>query len=990
MTLNNLNSIPVKLTSSDSILVRQGSVDYKSTITQLVKDLIQEPIIKTQLGSSSNPFGSANFTNLTVGNSGTVNGNLSVTGGASSSSTTASALTSSKTLTVKGTLTVDGDLNNTGNMKVNGTTDANNLTAGNLISTAGRITNVYANGTFTATKELVVNTKADVNTLSANTVDTTKGTTTLQTGGSFTPKVLNVANASITTLTANGTSTVVDTGTYNVKTTLQSGGSFNPTKLTITEANITTLNANGTSTVVDTGTNNVKTTLQSGGSFNPKTLTVNGTTTATSFTAANINTLLNGASATVVNTFTTDTLSVTNTSGTALSRATSFTGKTLEVKNGTTSVTSSSPTAFTTDTLKVCGASSITNTSTGFTTSILNVTGTSTLASLNTESKVTVTGTTEVSGTFTTGDTTTNGASITTLIAQSNVNVSGTIDGIETATVSGNLAQSGGTIKDVTTLIINGYGTATNGITAGNVNIAGNNITYSGDSSNTTTLNFKGTASYASDLLAEHVIDISKDQTEPTTWKGTQWTVKQRNTRASADATTPDEDSKVTITDHIYTGDNGGTNDEMISVETKTGKISHKAPDKNSLNNSSTSFSGGMLEGSGSSTPLEYGGTISIPKIEYDKFGHITGTSTTSVILPQRLSRSLRSLAPDFFKNSDAGNWCAGETNHDTLQIGPKIKFTSASSKREDYLKRGITYPTLERQALKNSEGISTYTLNLTIVGPEVFGETVRSDNRGYYCGLVPRPVSNSDTDLIKNNGKEYEKVNMDTAAAASPENACLNSLGQWIVPKGIDLRPTTNTFLQKNYFTAGGTVGTSSTPGVYDSGTKTLTTEGDGAINIPNGGLVAEGGIKGSKVYNAVWNDLADCIPVNEEAIIEPGYCYCFDGEKYYKATKYLEKGIIGIESDTYGMHMGSKSGVKQMDVAVSGFALAYVDKEYEPGTPLTCTENGYLTEIAKQDKIEYPERIVGTYWKPEKEEYWGSKKNKVRVKGRHWIRIK
>ena len=147
---------------------------------------------------------------------------------------------------------------------------------------------------------------------------------------------------------------------------------------------------------------------------------------------------------------------------------------------------------------------------------------------------------------------------------------------------------------------------------------------------------------------------------------------------------------------------------------------------------------------------------------------------------------------------------------------------------------------------------------------------------------------------------------------------------------------------------------------------------------------------IWGSQVFNAVWNDLADCIPVNKEAVIEPGYCYCFDGEKYYKSTKYLEKGIIGIESDTYGMHMGSKPGVKQMDVAVSGFALAYVDKEYESGTPLTCTENGYLTEIAKQDKIEYPERIVGTYWKPEPNEEWGSSDRKVKVNGRHWIKIK
>ena len=161
------------------------------------------------------------------------------------------------------------------------------------------------------------------------------------------------------------------------------------------------------------------------------------------------------------------------------------------------------------------------------------------------------------------------------------------------------------------------------------------------------------------------------------------------------------------------------------------------------------------------------------------------------------------------------------------------------------------------------------------------------------------------------------------------------------------------------------------------------------GAINA-TGGIVSQEGIAGAKVYNAVWNDLADCIPVNDEAIIEPGYCYCFDGNKYYKSSKYLDEGIIGIQSDTYGMHMGHKPGIKQMDVAVAGFVLAYVDKEYSVGTPLTCGENGVLTEIRKQDKIEYPERIVATYWKNETHEYWGSETNKVAVNGRKWVKVK
>lgn len=148
-------------------------------------------------------------------------------------------------------------------------------------------------------------------------------------------------------------------------------------------------------------------------------------------------------------------------------------------------------------------------------------------------------------------------------------------------------------------------------------------------------------------------------------------------------------------------------------------------------------------------------------------------------------------------------------------------------------------------------------------------------------------------------------------------------------------------------------------------------------------------GTIYASSVYGAVWNDLSDSIPVNDDCELEHGYCYCFDGEKYFKSSKYMDKGIIGIHSDTYGFRMGNEEGKKKMDVAVSGFVLAYVDKEYEPGTPLTCTENGYLTEIKKEDKIEYPERIVATYWKNEPADEWGSEDRKVKVNGRKWVKV-
>ena len=172
-------------------------------------------------------------------------------------------------------------------------------------------------------------------------------------------------------------------------------------------------------------------------------------------------------------------------------------------------------------------------------------------------------------------------------------------------------------------------------------------------------------------------------------------------------------------------------------------------------------------------------------------------------------------------------------------------------------------------------------------------------------------------------------------------------------------------------------------------SSTTASTSTSTGAVVI-SGGLGVQGNIYGSKVWGCVWNDLADCIDVPESTDLEYGYCYCFDGENYYKSTEYLNDGIIGIHSDTAGFCMGKKENEKQMNVAVAGFVLAYVDKEYSVGTPLTCKENGILTKLKEEDISKNPHKIVGTFWKTEPCEKWGAEGKEVEVNGRMWVRVK
>lgn len=149
-----------------------------------------------------------------------------------------------------------------------------------------------------------------------------------------------------------------------------------------------------------------------------------------------------------------------------------------------------------------------------------------------------------------------------------------------------------------------------------------------------------------------------------------------------------------------------------------------------------------------------------------------------------------------------------------------------------------------------------------------------------------------------------------------------------------------------------------------------------------------SNGGITGDKVYNAVWNDIADCIEVPEDVELIPGRCYVFDGSIYRPSKEYLDKDtlIFGIHSDTYGYGLGYNQDRHQIFAAVGGFVLAYVDQDYPAGTPLTCAKDGYLTRISDEDKIKYPERIVASFWKPENNHYY----NKLLVNGRKWVKIK
>ena len=136
--------------------------------------------------------------------------------------------------------------------------------------------------------------------------------------------------------------------------------------------------------------------------------------------------------------------------------------------------------------------------------------------------------------------------------------------------------------------------------------------------------------------------------------------------------------------------------------------------------------------------------------------------------------------------------------------------------------------------------------------------------------------------------------------------------------------------------------------------------------------------------VHNAVWNDLADCIEVPEDTDLEFGYCYSWNGNKVEKTSR-KSKNCIGIHSNTAGLFMGEKP-VRTIQAAVAGFALAYVDKIYPEGTPLTWSDDGKLTKCTVLKRVLHPERVIATFYKEEKQESWHG----VKVNNRHWVKVR
>ena len=170
-------------------------------------------------------------------------------------------------------------------------------------------------------------------------------------------------------------------------------------------------------------------------------------------------------------------------------------------------------------------------------------------------------------------------------------------------------------------------------------------------------------------------------------------------------------------------------------------------------------------------------------------------------------------------------------------------------------------------------------------------------------------------------------------------------------------------------------------------------TTDLNSTLTTAQGALIVKGGVHvakqlyASKVYNAVWNDYAEC---RKAETLEPGRVVIEDASGEMKLSSERLQPGGSIISDTYGHSMGYTEECKT-PVAVAGRVLSYYDGDismYTIGAAVGTGPNGTVSLMTREEIMAYPDRIVGIVSEIPSYEEWGPEH--IKVNGRIWIKIK
>jgi hypothetical protein len=151
------------------------------------------------------------------------------------------------------------------------------------------------------------------------------------------------------------------------------------------------------------------------------------------------------------------------------------------------------------------------------------------------------------------------------------------------------------------------------------------------------------------------------------------------------------------------------------------------------------------------------------------------------------------------------------------------------------------------------------------------------------------------------------------------------------------------------------------------------------------------DGNLYVTNVYGGGGLDFADSYRIEQD--IKPGHVYYEDGSGVAKlCTERCQRGVIGIASDMASFTAGTSIVKGGVAISVAGWVLARCARgeKFETGDKLTNDKSGRLTKMSSREFAEFPERLVATYLRAEKDRYISMGDRRFSVAGRHWVKVR
>ena len=364
---------------------------------------------------------------------------------------------------------------------------------------------------------------------------------------------------------------------------------------------------------------------------------------------------------------------------------------------------------------------------------------------------------------------------------------------------------------------------------------------------------------------------------------------------------------------------------------------------------------------------------------------------------------------PQTYSNSN----CYIGTDNCLYSGGTKVLTAHQDISGKKNTQTAVTDPTASGTSItfiatlsQNTQGVVSVTKKTV----STFGGASASGNGS--AGLVPAPGAGNQSKFLRGDGTWQVPTNTDTKNTAGSTNTTSKIFLIGATSQGDNPQ----TYSNSSCYASGGklysngaevltghqslasclkTTGNQSASGVQSF---TNTTEssgtGSGAVVI-SGGLGVAKKIYGNTVWNAVWNDYAECREANTT---EPGRCLRETGiGVMVKTHKRMMRGCK-IVSDTFGTCMGETEKAKT-PIGVAGRVLAYTSPlrpkwRFHIGDPVCSAPDGTIDIMRWWEVILHPDCIVGYVSELPQYEKWiaGTKEDpkEINVDGRIWIYVR